>query len=138
MLLHPEAALAIIRDHSRQSYLFAFRCDPMTALGRHVCGKCRLGDITPLAMLFSRSHRHHLTIPYTHTRGQQYEHHPGQYCSFFSFYLHTLPFAETLFLIVIMEIDHLEFILLPKNPQQPHKVSKRNLVNGERFNAIFF
>ncbi|KAJ5685557.1 hypothetical protein N7536_008176 [Penicillium majusculum] len=58
--------------------------------------------------------------------------------SFFSFYLHTRPFAETLFLIVIMEIDHLEFILLPKNPQQPHKVSKRNLVNGERFNAIFF
>lgn len=58
--------------------------------------------------------------------------------SSFAFYLHTLPFAETLFLIVIIETDHLEFILLPKNRQQPHKVSKRNLVNRERFNAIFF
>lgn len=56
----------------------------------------------------------------------------------FAFYLHTLPFAETLFSIVIIETDHLEFILLPKNRQQPHKVSKRNLVNRERFNAIFF
>ncbi|KAJ5406242.1 hypothetical protein N7465_007526 [Penicillium sp. CMV-2018d] len=74
------------------------------------------GDITPLAMLFSRSHRHHLTFPHTHTRGQQI----------------------IVFLIMIMEIDHLEFILLPTNPQQPYRVSKRNLVNGERFNTIFF
>ena len=43
MLLHPEAIFAIIRDHSRQSYLFASRCDPMTALGRYVCGKSGLG-----------------------------------------------------------------------------------------------
>lgn len=37
-----------------------------------------------------------------------------------------------------MEIDPLEFILLPKSPQQPNKVSERDLVNGERFNTIFF
>lgn len=49
------------------------------------------GDITPLAMLFSRSHRHYLTFPHTHTRGQQYEDHPGQYClslSLFFFDIH--------------------------------------------------
>ncbi|KAJ5518246.1 hypothetical protein N7453_000668 [Penicillium expansum] len=80
------------------------------------------GDITPLAMLFSRSHRHYLTFPHTHTRGQQYEDHPGQ----------------IFVLIMTMEIDPLEFILLPKSPQQPNKVSERDLVNGERFNTIFF
>ncbi|KAJ5417054.1 uncharacterized protein N7487_000604 [Penicillium crustosum] len=85
----------------------------MTALGRYVCGKCGLGGYhTPRHAISSWPHRHHLTFPHIHT--------------------------QTLFLIVIIETDHLEFILLPKNRQQPHKVSKRNLVNRERFNAIFF
>ncbi|KAJ5197098.1 hypothetical protein N7449_007577 [Penicillium cf. viridicatum] len=118
MLLQPEAALTIIRNNSRQSYLFAFRCDPMTALGRYVCGKSGLGGYhTPRHAIqpVSPPSFDLPTHPRTHTRGHQ-----------------------SFVLTMIMEIDHLEFILLPKNPQQPHNVSKRNLVNGGRFNTIFF
>lgn len=74
------------------------------------------GDITHLAMLFSRSHRRHLTFPHIHTRGQQYEDHPTEY-SFYFILFFTYPFfCRNLVLIMIMEVDRVGSILLPKNP----------------------
>ncbi|KAJ5602903.1 hypothetical protein N7537_005859 [Penicillium hordei] len=90
----------------------------MTALGRYVCGKSGLGGYhTPrhAIQLVSPPSFDLPAPPHPHTRGQQ-----------------------SFVLIMIMEIRHLEFILLPKNQQHPHKGPKRNLVDGERFNSIFF
>lgn len=99
----------------------------MTALGGYVCGKSGLGGYhTPRHAIqpVSPPSFDLPTHPRTHTDNSMNTI-PGSIVFLsFSFFLFTYTSLYRSFvLIMIMEIDHLEFTLLPKNPRQPHKVS---------------